>query len=179
MAQGAIQNRLMSSLHQSDKSEALDLHAKLSIQAKQNTLPKVIFGPPSQPLANDLERLRTKYIVLTPKQNKFKLQSNGSDSSDGKSQHLVPAEKKIKMSPKMESSLAVKSNDGIPEPRRSFFPLEKVSNKWSSNAKGLSGLYNMGNTCYLNASLQCLMHTPSLFNILMLPENHPARQGRV
>lgn len=69
MAQGAIQNRLLSSLTKGEKSEALDLHTKLAIQVKQNTLPKVSFGPPSQPLANDLEMLKKKYIVLAPKQH--------------------------------------------------------------------------------------------------------------
>ena len=30
----------------------------------------------------------------------------------------------------------------------------------TENGDGIVGLYNMGNTCYLNASIQCLSHTP-------------------
>ena len=174
MAQGQIQSRLLSTLHQTDKNEALDLHTKLSIQAKQNTLPKVTFGPPSQPLANDLEKLRSKYIVLTPKHNKLKQTPIKEEKTcvETKTQVVTNVTKKV-------NGENVKSADGIQEPRRIFFPLEKVINKWNvsySQKGGFSGLHNMGNTCYLNASLQCLMHTPTLVNILLLPESHPARR---
>lgn len=33
----------------------------------------------------------------------------------------------------------------------------------------------MGNTCYMNSSLQCLLHTPVLWNYFMQPED--ARWG--
>ena len=175
MAQGQIQSRLLSNLHQTDKNEALDLHTKLSIQAKQNTLPKVTFGPPSQPLANDLEKLRSKYIVLTPKHTKLKIATNKEEkTSEISKKSIVNANVTRKV-----NGENVKSSDGIQEPRRIFFPIEKVKNQWTmmfSTKQGFSGLQNMGNTCYLNASLQCLMHTPTLVNILLLPESHPARR---
>ena len=230
MAQGAIQSRLLSNLHQGAEKGELDLHTKLSIQAKQNALPKVEFGQVTQPLANDLERLRQKYIVLTPKvkpkSDLITLSKGLKPGSENIGKHCLngpitifeydiwytipylvnsndacmdfepcfkladathnnnkqPMANSKQTSPSSNSNnnkekQPIKCADGIPEARRSFYPAERVRNSWSNNAKNLSGLFNMGNTCYLNASLQCLMHTPTLVNIIMLPDNHPARQG--
>ena len=37
----------------------------------------------------------------------------------------------------------------------------------NSEIKGVSGLHNLGNTCYLNASIQCLRHCTDLSKYIL------------
>ena len=71
MANGAIESRLISSLHRGSKKGELDLATKLKIQQKQNSLPQVQFTQPTLEIATDIDKLKSKYIVLTPKERGF------------------------------------------------------------------------------------------------------------
>ncbi|KAG7260543.1 hypothetical protein CRUP_024735 [Coryphaenoides rupestris] len=51
------------------------------------------------------------------------------------------------------------------------FPPERLSLRWSQAQRVGAGLQNIGNTCFLNAALQCLSYTPPLANYMLTREH--------
>ncbi|RLV99279.1 hypothetical protein DV515_00010031, partial [Chloebia gouldiae] len=60
--------------------------------------------------------------------------------------------------------------EGMALPQR-ISPPEKISMDWQQRRRAGAGLFNLGNTCYINAILQCLTYTPPLANYLLSYEH--------
>jgi len=66
----------------------------------------------------------------------------------------------------------VRSEDGIILPTRVLCPPETISFDWPETSRVGAGLANLGNTCFLNSTLQCLTHTAPLVNYLRSSGHH-------
>ncbi|XP_001662174.2 ubiquitin carboxyl-terminal hydrolase 36 isoform X1 [Aedes aegypti] len=76
------------------------------------------------------------------------------------------------------SSSSAAGKDQLPAPKRVLYPRENVQlgwkatgHKWNTGA----GFTNVGNTCYLNSTLQALFHVPAIANWLLSDKAHRER----
>ncbi|XP_068026635.1 ubiquitin carboxyl-terminal hydrolase 36-like [Melanerpes formicivorus] len=61
--------------------------------------------------------------------------------------------------------------DGVPVPQQLPFPVGRLSLRWERLCGVGAGLHNLGRSCFLNATLQCLSHTAPLANYLLSEEH--------
>ncbi|XP_063701016.1 ubiquitin carboxyl-terminal hydrolase 36 [Culicoides brevitarsis] len=71
-----------------------------------------------------------------------------------------------------------KQTPTLPKPKRILFPISNVHIGWKSLGRRWnvgSGMINMGNTCYLNSTLQAIFHVPSVASWLISDVDHRQR----
>lgn len=147
----------------SKNSSEKSLDARLSGSTKKALLSNIEFEPAGSYQSTVLDKLKSKYIVL-----------KGSDSPQprylsGNSQFA--SYNKISCS-KPENMGA---DETLASAKYVLYPIENVQLGWSNSDWSVGcGMVNMGNTCYLNSTLQALFHVPALVNWLISEKQHMA-----
>ncbi|PNJ88285.1 USP36 isoform 17, partial [Pongo abelii] len=140
-----------------DSADDGELGKLLASSAKKVLLQKIEFEPASKSFSYQLESLKSKYVLLNPKTEGASRHKSGDDPPPARrqgSEHMYES-----------------CGDGVPAPQKVLFPTERLSLRWERVFRVGAGLHNLGNTCFLNATIQCLTYTPPLANYLLSKEH--------
>lgn len=139
-----------------DSAEDGDLGRLLAASAKKVLLQRIEFEPASKSFSYQLESLKSKYVLLSAR-------------AEGASRHRSGDELQARK-PGTER-VSGSGGDGVPAPQKVLFPVERLSLRWERVFRVGAGLHNLGNTCFLNSTIQCLTYTPPLANYLLSKEH--------
>ncbi|XP_023659452.2 ubiquitin carboxyl-terminal hydrolase 36 isoform X1 [Paramormyrops kingsleyae] len=142
-----------------DSADEGDLNRLLASSAKKVLLQKIEFEPASRSFSYQLEALKSKYVILNPK-------------AEGVAGQKAPENIQIKR--QAPEGTVTGQGDGIPAPQKLLFPGNRLSLQWERTYRVGAGLHNLGNTCFLNSTVQCLTYTPPLANHLLSKEHSRA-----
>ncbi|KAJ8716060.1 hypothetical protein PYW08_013345 [Mythimna loreyi] len=145
--------RLSLTPDESQSSSLLD--SRLYSSAKSVLLSKIEFEESGDYQSNVLDGLKSKYVVIRPKKP---VHDNKLLKKECISAGQASENKNVE--------------DGLPKPKRVLFPVEKVHLGWQNAWAAGAGMQNVGNTCYLNSTLQALFHVPAFANWLVMEMTH-------
>ncbi|XP_017070964.1 ubiquitin carboxyl-terminal hydrolase 36 [Drosophila eugracilis] len=133
-----------------------------------------------------LENLKSKYIVIKPGGNPGAINGFGGKNNTGKvvgaNGHDNNGARKQSEHPNNQSHHNNHNNshpsnnpNELPKPKRVLYPRENIRIGWKQSERKWqvgTGMINVGNTCYLNSTLQALLHIPALANWLVSEQAH-------
>ncbi|XP_058140802.1 ubiquitin carboxyl-terminal hydrolase 36 [Dasypus novemcinctus] len=139
-----------------DLADDGELGKLLAASAKKVLLQKIEFEPASKGFSYQLDSLKSKYVLLNPK-------------TEGASRRRSADEPQARRQGSEHASASC--GDGVPAPQKVLFPVDRLSLKWERVYRVGAGLHNLGNTCFLNSTVQCLTYTPPLASYLLSKEH--------
>jgi len=144
-----IASVLKNSFHGHDGAKSSSLGSKMNSTLQKSLLVPVHFDDPIKQTPSLTPKQKAKYTVLNPKSEVSETTSVTNGAAPGHS-----------------SGSNTNRFEQIPEPKLTLFRREQVELGYRNPAGPGAGMFNMGNTCYLNSTLQALFHTPAFVNYL-------------
>ncbi|XP_022218721.2 ubiquitin carboxyl-terminal hydrolase 36 isoform X1 [Drosophila obscura] len=161
-----------------------EIHNQIAVgaYAKRILMSKIEYEEVPSYKESVLDHLKSKYIVIKQPSN-----SNNSSSCNGSnfgSSKVVGANghdnngnngHRKQSQSQSESNQSGPNPNELPKPKRVLYPRENIRIGWKQSERKWqvgTGMINVGNTCYLNSTLQALFHIPALANWLVSEQAH-------
>ncbi|KAH8296148.1 hypothetical protein KR054_002351 [Drosophila jambulina] len=172
-----------------------NLQSHIVANAKRILMAKIEYEEVPNYHESVLENLKSKYIVIKPsnpgaasncngfgsasKTNSGKVVGANGHGDNGGSRKEHPNHSHNHgphAHPNATATATTSPNPNeLPKPKRVLYPRENIRIGWKQSERKWqvgSGMINVGNTCYLNSTLQALLHIPALANWLVSEQAH-------